>query len=59
MHCQTLQVNVQDLEAGIRFYSSFLGYKPQQRGPCEAVWQDARICLTLVVSTRCTPQFLL
>lgn len=59
MHCQTLQVSVYDLDAGIRLYSSFLGYEPQQRGACEAVWEDVHVCLKLVVSTRCIPPFLL
>lgn len=59
MRCQTVELSVTDLDAGIRLYSGFLGFAPQLRDTVHAVWKDINVCLTLRLTTRHVPPFLL
>lgn len=58
MNCQTVHIAVTDLEAGIRFYSTALGFAPEARDARHAWWRDTRSCLEIVISTHTAPMVL-
>lgn len=59
MRCQTVELSVTNLDAGIRLYSGFLGFAPQLRDADHAVWKDVHVCLMLRLTTDHAPPFLL
>jgi hypothetical protein len=51
MNCVQLNIQVVDLEAGVRFYSQALGFAPQVRECGYAKWSLESPCLVLKISS--------